>query len=439
MHIHVRALIGACVLACSAGLAAPVAGQAPVALDSLLVEKSPPEPRGALRLGEALELARTHHPALRDLAWRVRAAQAQRRDSGKWPNPTLSAEVEDFGQLLGQDRRETTVRAEQLIELGGKRGARAQTADARTGLAFAELSEEERRVLVSTADRFLEAWSHQERWERLVRAEQLAEQAIRVAEERHRAGAAPAVERVRAEALHASRRAERVRAGSERSAAMERLVSQWGSTSVGLDSLILEPFSSSSLPDTSQWTSQLSSHPERARAAAEVAVEEARVREARAARVPDLALQGGAKHLAELDATGVVVALAVPLPLWNRGHDAVAAVEADRSAARAHEQLVSLRLRESLRTAQERYLAARENEEALRTHVRPKYEEALRQITDGYRSGRFGSLELLDAQRALLESEMALIEATADAWRARLALEQLLGANAIGTQKEVTP
>src|SRR5262245_30851040 len=439
MHIHLRALLGACVLACSAGFAGSASGQEPAALDSLLEEKSPPEPRGALRLGEALALARSHHPSLRDLAWRVRAAQAQRRDSGKWPNPTLSAEVEDFGQRRGQDRRETTVRAEQLIELGGKRGARAHSADARTGLAFAELSEEERRVMASTAERFLEAWTHQERWERLVRAEQLAEQAIRVAEERHRAGASPAVERVRAEALHAMRRAERVRAGSERSAAMERLVSQWGWTPVGLDSLILEPYSSWALPDTATWAAQLGSHPERARATAEVAVEEARVREARAARVPDLTLQGGAKHLAELDATGLVVAVAVPLPLWNRGGDAVASREAGRSAARAHEQIVSLRLREALRTAQQRYRAARESEEVLRTQVRPKHEEALRQIAEGYRSGRFGSLELLDAQRGLLESELALIDATADAWRARLARGQRLGMNRTGTQTEARP
>jgi outer membrane protein TolC len=48
-------------------------------------------------------------------------------------------------------------------------------------------------------------------------------------------------------------------------------------------------------------------------------------------------------------------------------------------------------------------------------------------VAAGYRSGRFSSLELLEGQRSLLEAELQLIDATAEVWRARAALERLLG------------
>jgi cobalt-zinc-cadmium efflux system outer membrane protein len=80
-----------------------------------------------------------------------------------------------------------------------------------------------------------------------------------------------------------------------------------------------------------------------------------------------------------------------------------------------------------MRAAYERFLAASGTQATLESRVLPKHEEALRQVSAGYRSGRFSSLELLDAQRSILDTEIALIESRAEARRARAALERLLG------------
>jgi cobalt-zinc-cadmium efflux system outer membrane protein len=403
-----------------------VADGAPAA-DSLLAAEVAPDPRGALTLAAAAALARRHHPAVRDLAWRVRASEARRRDAGRPPNPTLGLDIENVGGSLGSRHREVTVRAEQVVELGGKRSARARAAAAQVSLARAELSEQEWTVLVATGRRFLEAWALQERTDRLARAERLAEQAVAAAGERHRAGAGPAVERVRAEALHALRQSERVRARAELTIARHGLAAQWGAATAAFDSLVLEPPGAARIPAHEVLAVFLNEHPERRRAAAAVEWAQARLREARAARAPDVSLSAGARHLAEADATGFLAGISLPLPLWNGQRGAVMAADAERHAVQAREQLVRLRLDEELRAARERLLAAIETHRTLEARVLPGYEDALGQIAAGYRAGRFNALEYLEAQRNLLDTELAVIEARVEAWSAQLDVEAMVG------------
>ncbi|HYM81922.1 MAG TPA: TolC family protein [Candidatus Limnocylindria bacterium] len=430
MHTFRRQLHVA-VLACGSIEAGSAAAQQPrthpAMLESLLTVSAPPDPRGVLALDDALRLSARHHPALQGAAWRLRAAAARRRDAGRWSNPSAALDVENFAGEVGSRRREITASLGQVIDLGGDRAARVHAAQASEQLAWTELTAEERRVLTATSERFLDAWTLQEKLGRLARAEQLAAQAIEAANERFRAGAGPAVERIKAEAVLANRQAERVRARAELRAAWQRLISQWGATDYNLDSLALDVPARVRIPQPAELVTRLQQHPERLRAAAEVAFEEARLREMRAARVPDLEVSAGFRHLAEEETVAMVAGISIPLPLWGTQRASAEAAEAEREAASARERLVRLRLQEELRSAYERSLAAGEAHELIVDRVRPKAEEVLRQVSAGYRGGRFSSLELLDAQRSLLEADVAWVEATVEAWRARAALEHLIG------------
>ena len=404
-------------------------------IDSLTV-RTQAAPSGPLTLGSALALAARHHPRLRGAAWRTRAAAARQRDAARWPNPTLAAEVQDFGGDFTRQQRELTLSAAQTLELGGDRGARAATARALVSLAAAELSSEQRDVLSATAERFLDVWTLQERAVRLAAAESLAQETIAAAEARFRAGAGPELEQFRAEAVHARRQAERRRAVAELAAGRQRLAGEWGSVELRADSLMLEPPPRRAIPSPSALFERLAAHPKSMRAAAEVALEAARAREARAARVPDLEVSGGVRHVGD-GAAGFVASLALPLPLWSRRSGGVAAAEADHQAALAREDLAALELSGALRGAHDDYLAATDILELVRARVKPKTEETLRQLARGYRSGRFSSLEYLEGQRSVLEAELALVEATAEAWRARLMLERLLGVTIEQLEQEV--
>jgi cobalt-zinc-cadmium efflux system outer membrane protein len=171
----------------------------------------------------------------------------------------------------------------------------------------------------------------------------------------------------------------------------------------------------------------MESHPSRRRAGAERDAERWRVREARAARVPDLQLGAGVRHLAEADGTGLVVGLSLPLPLWDPRRGAVAAAESELAAAVARERQSALELRAELRGARERFESAVGTWTGVRDRAHPAAQEALRLLVSGYRSGRLGYLDIQEGQRALHEAELLLIESSAEVWRSWQSLERLVG------------
>jgi cobalt-zinc-cadmium efflux system outer membrane protein len=409
--------------------AVPARGESPthVPPETLVVTRPVPQPTGALTLDQTLALAAGHHPRLRGAAWRLHAATARRAGAGRMRNPTASFDVENFGGDAGNDFYEATAALGQTIELGGDRRARAGVAEAVERVAWTEVSAEERAVLAEVAERYLRTWELQQRVHQLTEAERLAERSIAAAAERFRAGAGPAVEQTRAEALQAQRRSERIRAVGELAASRQRLAALWGATEVHFDSLALVVPGRVELPPPADLYALLDAHPRQQSAAAGIGFEEARVREARAARVPDLDLSGGVRRLGAGEATTFVVGASIPLPLWNPQRGGVDAAEAERQSASARAQDVALELRGSLRAALEHYQSAQESYELVAGTLVPKSEEVVRQLTAGYRSGRSSSLEYLEGQRSLLDAELQRIDAAADSWRARLALERLLG------------
>jgi cobalt-zinc-cadmium efflux system outer membrane protein len=382
---------------------------------------------GELTLPAALRLALRHNPRLVASAWGIRGAQGTRRDAGRWINPSLGVEVENFGGDLGQDSRETTVAAGQVVELGGDRGARAAVAEGLIQSATSGFKVDQLEVLEGTTADFLLAWVAQQRLVRLRNAERVAEEAVAAADQRFRAGAAHSVDRLRAEGNLAVRMSERRQAEAELTTSRRALAVRWGSGEATFDSLRLDPPNLRVPPSADSLLDRLDTHPAVERAASEVAVASAGVRAARAARIPDLEAVAGVRRLEDADATGLVAGLSVPMPLWNTGGGALRAAEAERSAAEARKVAVRRQLEEQLRSARERLIAAIESYGRVAHQLLPSAREALEQLRAGYRAGRFSYLDLLEGQRSALEAELFELEVAKDVWSARVALERLTG------------
>jgi outer membrane protein, heavy metal efflux system len=388
----------------------------------------------SLTLDRALSLAVTSNPELAVSKRRLEAAGSRVADSGRLQNPLVGFSMENLGGGLGTDRTESTVEVGQVLELGGDRSARSGLTRSFEDAARAETATLEREVLKATADRFLLAWSLQERARHLLGAEQIASLAVEAAQNRLTAGAAPAFELVRAQGFRAFKEVERNRAETELASARRQLALQWGAAGLGEQLLKLEPPDTSWVPDAASFASAVSRHPERMRSVAEAASGEWKVREAKAARVPDLTLSAGVRHLAEFDETGFTAGISIPLPLWNRLGGTIGAAVLEHSAALERTGFVELRLSQELQDAAERYHSAARSWRRLHSDIVPSSEEALRQVGSAYRAGRLRYLDVLDTQRNLLETELASIDAIADLWRARVELSLLLEGRVPGMQ-----
>ena len=416
----------AILLAASASLQAGAIA-APTMPDSALATSGP------LTLERALTLTSHYGPALQAAGARAQAARARVADAGRRPNPTLNATEENFGGQLDGARREGTLAVSQVFEIGGDRGARVSIAEAESRLASAEAGTLGRDVLAQAADRFITAWSLQARLGRLRDGEAVTEQAIRAATERFRAGGSPRVEILRAQSRARTQAVERQRTASELTVARRELALSWGAVAATFDSLVPpEPV----IPrDTVGWQLRLTAHPELARASAAEGLASARIKAASAARRPDLSVSGGVRRLEEVPGTGFVVGVEIPLPLWNRGNGGITAAHRELEAAAAERQATEQGLEVALAAASERVMIAAAVYDTLSLRVRPEREAIVDELLRGYRTGRSSYLDLVAEQSNLLETELALIDAQADLWRAQLRLESMVGVGLL-TPKE---
>ena len=378
-----------------------------------------------LTLPEARQLARSHSPLLDAASWAAVAADRRIQDAGRRDNPALGTTFENFGASLPSGTSELTVDITQSIDLGGARRARSDVALAGRDIARAEWWVETRTLDAYVSESFLDAWIARERLRKAREARELAVELLDTANDRLKAGAASVVERARAEANIALRSAEMRVAESTWGIARRRLAQTWGAGDAQIDSLVLPIPEWSAPAPLDSLIPRLEQHPEVVRARAEARIAALRIRAARAARVPDLALRFGARQFSESGDIGFVAGAGVPIPFWNRGLGTVSAAAAERSGADVRVRAAQIRLGGELRSAYERLTASAATWQDITQQVLPSVEAAFAALRTAYRMGRIGYVDVLEGQRAVIETRLLALNAARDVWSARLELERL--------------
>ena len=159
----------------------------------------------------------------------------------------------------------------------------------------------------------------------------------------------------------------------------------------------------------------------------EVARQRALLAVERARRIPDVTVTVGARRLAERGVTQAVVGLSVPLPLFDRNQGNV--YEAARRTDKADDELETarIRFRNELQRSSNQLTLSRETADTLRTVVLPAAEDAFRTATRGFEAGKFGFLDVIDAQRTLLLARTRYLTALSSAVQATTNIDRLLG------------
>jgi cobalt-zinc-cadmium efflux system outer membrane protein len=205
-----------------------------------------------------------------------------------------------------------------------------------------------------------------------------------------------------------------------------RLASTWAGTPTfsvtawGQGGLVKPP-----LPEDLWAAAQ--SHPYVARWADEIAQAQTRKTLAQREGVPDLAVQAGFKRYEEDHDNTAVIGVALPLPVFNRNQGARQEAAFRLAQTRQLQQQALLEMSAALSETHSRLNSAYERTIGLRDQILPAAETAFQGTLTGYKQGKFGYLDVLDAHRTLFEVKRQYIEAQLDYRRTRANLEQLIG------------
>lgn len=378
-----------------------------------------------LTLNAAIERAQAQAPAVASALAGVRAADAGVLAAGARPNPSLSAEVENVlgsGRYSGfNNNGDRTVSLSIPIELGGKREARTGVAEAERTAAAVGVTTSRADLTLKVTQAFIALAASQRRLELAHASLELAERASKVANERVKAGKASPIDQQRAEVMriNAQVKADRAqRTVDTASSALARLLG-----------------SAAPLPISAPWFDEPGTTRDGGPAGrllaltaadAQVAAAQARVTAARRARVPDLTVSVGARRVGDTHDNAAVVAVSVPLPIFNTGAHELVRAHAELDRAEAERAALTLDTEQGLADAQADVANALAAAEAAGPALAAA-SEAARIARIGYAEGKFSQLDLIEAERALMESRESSIDALAALHDARARLARIKG------------
>lgn len=384
-----------------------------------------------LTLQQALAAAYAQNPELRAVGRAIGIADGLRTQAGVLPNPELGLSTE------GTDRRSRveTVEISQTIELGGKRSARVAAAEQEHALAQAAVRGRRAELRADVMAAYLEALTVQERVALARSAIEVASRATNAAARRVAAGKISPVEQTRSNVAEAAVRLELTQATVELSQARRKLATLMGNTGTVQQPLVTPELEFAAIPTVAELEQRLESAPRLRQARAQVGREDAQVRIERSLRVPDLRVTVGSQRDRERNgATQAVLGVSIPLPLFNRNHGNLAASLQRADQARDELDAERLRLHQALLDARERAEVAQLQLDSLRRDMVPAAQQAYDAAVTGFELGKFGFLDVLDTQRALILARTEYLRALSARYLAATDIERLVPAqDAAGT------
>lgn len=117
----------------------------------------------------------------------------------------------------------------------------------------------------------------------------------------------------------------------------------------------------------------------------------------------------------------------MPLPLFNRNQGNVLSAARRADQARDLRNATQLSLQTQTRSALDQWASAAQEVESFSKVILPAARSAVDAATRGFEMGKFGFLEVLDAQRTLIAARSQFLESLASATDARVTLERVYG------------
>jgi cobalt-zinc-cadmium efflux system outer membrane protein len=389
----------------------------------------PPAALPPTRLAELIEEVRRKSPEIHAAREQARARLAAVGPAGAFDDPMLMVQL--WNMPVDLSSVPLMVNVTQTIPLGGKRSARRDEAQAMADGSRAAVAARERDVETQVAKAYFDLFLADRTMEVDDEIGRTLQTLIGAASARLAAGKGEESEVLRAESEALKVQSDRAEAGARRSAAVAKLValldrppgSNLGPTS--------EPGLVPSLPSQDGLRARaLRERPELAAAGAETSAAQARVRLARAERIPDVGASLGEMHMFGGMASPsdfLFVGVQGNLPIFGSKNSArIEAAEASAGSTREEAHALTNRVFAEIADAYAEVEAA-QREIELHHRLIPLSHQALASALASYSAGRGGFTMVLDAERDLQMHELDLAMRTTN-YSQRLAdLERAVG------------
>jgi cobalt-zinc-cadmium efflux system outer membrane protein len=390
------------------------------------------EPNGIVSLGDVLALTLVRNPELSAYSYETRAREAQALQSGIVPNPELGVRTEEFGgtgETSGFDGAETTIEVSQLIELADKRAKRTHAARLDKELADWDYKAKHLDVFTEAAKAFIEVLAAQERAALAEQLNTLAAEVKYTVGQRVSAGKESPLEETKADVSVAIRRIELDKSKRDLDIARTKLAAFWGSSTPMFAGLKGDIFEITPHGTFEEFSAQAANNPDIARWKSELNQKRAVVALEKSKAVPDVTVAAGAKYLTGPDDTAFVVGVSIPLPIFDRNQGTISAARAQLYKTRELARQANVAIQTQLVDAYKSMLSAYEQTVSLKEKIIPASQQVFDATQEGYRYGKFGYLDLLDAQRTLFEAKQQYLEVLVTYHQTHADVERLVGSN----------
>lgn len=381
------------------------------------------EPATKLSLEDALALAMNAHPDIAVALREREAIQGVQMQAGVRPNPSVSALVQDTRSAT----RETTLEFSQEFELGNKRQARMEAAEQFYSKATAELESKKAEIHANVVAAFYEVLAAQERLSLASSSVEIAGLARDAASKRVLAGKSSPVEETKSKIAESAAKIEFNQAAGQLASSRKRLTAMWGNSRPVFVHAQGQLFDIPETPDTNELSRLLDDAPSIRAAQIEITAREAIAEVERSKSIPNITMTAGVINNQELGYNQALLGLSVPIPVFDRNRGNLQ--EAISRQYKAEDELAALRnrLTADLASQHERLKVARQAAESIESEILPGAQSAFDAANKGFKAGKFGFLDVLDAQRTLFQARTQYIQVLIDAHQAVAEIERILG------------
>jgi cobalt-zinc-cadmium efflux system outer membrane protein len=394
-------------------------------------------PSGAITFREAVSHAVAFSPSVKAAYAEIEARHGEAFQASRRLNPELALNVENLPNSGGfaKDDASESLQLSQTIELGGKRLARLAAANLEASLAGWDFEVARLQAATDAAQLFVDVIASQERLAILQEFVTVSQKTRAAVEARVKGGRASPIELDRANVSVALAQASRAAEEARLAAAKARLSALWGSDRATFARAAGRLGRNPSAPSFEEVKAFLEGNPSLARWSDGIGHRYAVLEVERSKAIPNVTVGAGVRRFESDSSSGMIAAVSIPLPLFDRNEGAIAAAEHRIARAEFDAQAARTQLTGTLIGALGAVASANALTKAIESQVLPAAQSAFDRTRTGYEEGKFDLLNVLDTQRTLFEARRELVNARAEYEKARVQVEALIGRDLNGLGK----